>query len=109
MIRQSDLQDRAQRPTSYSRTLREIHGTVNHSISALGLDGITGDQSFPGKIAMTPERLAANSYTTMKDSTKSGRKNWAIILYVAQVQLEVNTLRPERLTTISGPLLGYAH
>src|SRR6266852_3896148 len=87
MIRQSDLQDRAQRPTSYSRTLREIHGTVNHSISALGLDGITGDQSFPGKIAMTPERLAANPYTTTNDSE---RKDWAVIHYVAQVQ--INTL-----------------
>ena len=44
MIRQSDLQERgcAQRPTSYSRRFREIHGTVDHSISRSAL-GITGD------------------------------------------------------------------
>ena len=61
----------------------------------------------PGQIAMTGQLSRASTrYTTM--IARSGRKDWAIIHYVAQVQsIPYLFIRPERLTTISGPLLGY--
>ena len=54
-----------------------------------------------------PEMLAANP-VHHDDGTKSGRKDWAIIHYVAQVYQHLTySFVPKILTTISGSLLGY--